>query len=220
MKIWRLCLEEIPFLVLGCALATIGVFMLASTNEYQSVVRLKVHREIDASSHPSDRPFSDPWFIQTEFEVIQSDAVLGKVIEKLNLDREWRQKLAKGKQSKPGDIAGLLKRCMELRAVRNTKLIEIRMRSESPAEAAKLANTVAEAYHQFRHQQNRLWRNGPEGASKPTATFDVDIVDTAAVPRLPTRPNRPLATAILAFGSLLVAFGLYLGSHESQAQIH
>jgi uncharacterized protein involved in exopolysaccharide biosynthesis len=42
---------------------------------------------------------------------------------------------------------------IELRPVRNTSLIEIRVSSEKPDEAAKIANAIAEAYRDHRHEQ-------------------------------------------------------------------
>jgi len=38
----------------------------------------------------------DPYFIQTEFELIQSEVILGKVIEELNLNVEWGKKYNAG----------------------------------------------------------------------------------------------------------------------------
>jgi uncharacterized protein involved in exopolysaccharide biosynthesis len=42
----------------------------------------------------------DPYFIQTEFEIIQDRVVLGKVIEALNLNVEWGKKYFGGETLK------------------------------------------------------------------------------------------------------------------------
>ena len=64
------------------------------------------------------RPY-DPYFIQTEFEVIQSELILGKVIESLNLNVEWGKKFRGGVPLKTTETMEILKKRMELRPVRN-----------------------------------------------------------------------------------------------------
>ena len=98
-------------------------------------------------------PHYDPWFIQTEFEVIQSDWVLGKVIQDLDLNKEWGQKYAGGATLKTGETIALLKSRLEFRPVRHTSLVEIRVSSDKPGEAARIANAIAEAYQGLRNQQ-------------------------------------------------------------------
>ena len=199
MKTWRLSLEGIVFLLVGAVLSSAGIFMLARPNEYQAVVRIKVHREVQSQ------------FIQTEFEVIQSEVVLGKVAEKLDLTSKWGKKRAAGNRLKPVEATiGLLKRQMELRPVRNTELIEIGVTRDEPAEAAKLANTIAETFRDFRLEQNLLLKTEAEKAnSRLLETCVVEIVDSAIAPAKPIRPDRPLAAAALLFGSLLIILGIY-----------
>lgn len=49
----------------------------------------------------------------------------------------------------------LLKRRIDLRPIRSTSLIEIRVFNESPEEAARIANTIAEAYRDYRLEQRK-----------------------------------------------------------------
>jgi uncharacterized protein involved in exopolysaccharide biosynthesis len=102
-------LEGVVFLVVGAVLFSAGTFMLTRPNEYRAVVRIKVHREVQPAK-PGDPVVYDPYFIQTEFEVIQSEVVLGKVVEKLGLASEWRKKRTVGDRLKPVEAIGLLKR--------------------------------------------------------------------------------------------------------------
>jgi capsular exopolysaccharide synthesis family protein len=103
----------------------------------------------------------DPYFIQTEFELIQSEVILGKVIEDLDLSREWGRKYAGGERLKSSEAIALLKSRIDLRPVRNTSLIEIRVFSEKGEEAARIANAVAEAYREHRQEQRaRLSKGG------------------------------------------------------------
>jgi capsular exopolysaccharide synthesis family protein len=92
----------------------------------------------------------DPYFIQTEFEIIQDRVVLGKVVEALNLNVEWGKKYFGGATIKTSEAMEFLKRRISLNPVRNTKLIGITVFSEDKNEAARLANAIAEAYRDYR----------------------------------------------------------------------
>ena len=103
----------------------------------------------------------DPYFIQTEFELIQSEVILGKVIDDLDLNREWGKKYAGGERLKTSETLAMLKGRIDLRPVRNTSLIEIRVYSEKAEEASRIANAVAEAYKEHRtKQRQQLSNNG------------------------------------------------------------
>jgi capsular exopolysaccharide synthesis family protein len=93
--------------------------------------------------------------------LIQSEVILGKVIEGLDLNKEWGKKYAGGELLKTPETASLLKSRLDLRPVRNTSLIEIRVFSEKPKEAADIANALADAYKSHRQQQRmQLSRGG------------------------------------------------------------
>lgn len=95
----------------------------------------------------------DPYFLQTEFNLIQSHVVLSKVIEALNLREVWGKKYNGGLPMSETDAETIIKHSLDLQPVRNTKFIEIRAYSDSPDEAVKLANQVAESYKQYRLDQ-------------------------------------------------------------------
>jgi uncharacterized protein involved in exopolysaccharide biosynthesis len=96
----------------------------------------------------------DPYFIQTEFEVLQSEAVLGKVINNLDLNSKWGGTHASSDRLKTSETLALLKSRLDFRVVRNTSLIEICVSSEKPDEAARIANAIAEAYRALRYEQH------------------------------------------------------------------
>src|SRR5258708_23624723 len=67
--------------------ATLVTFILPES--YSSSARIKIERDTtDVSGMNSSLPMTgyDPYFIQTEFEVIQSEVILGKVIDDLDLN--------------------------------------------------------------------------------------------------------------------------------------
>jgi polysaccharide biosynthesis transport protein len=143
--------------------ATLVTFILPES--FSSTTKIKIERDQTDVASMSERgggiPGYDPYFIQTEFELIQSELILGKVITDLELNKEWGKKYAGGERLKTPETIALLKSRLDLRPVRNTSLIEIRVYSEKPDEAAKIANAIAQAYRNHRQQQrNALSRGG------------------------------------------------------------
>src|SRR5205814_4385897 len=94
---------------------------------------------------------------------------LGKVIDSLNLNEKWGKKYNAGQKFTTTETMGVLKRQMDLRPVRNTSLIEIRVFSDSADEAALLANEIATTYQTYRLDQRR--RFGMEGIKSLEETF-------------------------------------------------
>jgi polysaccharide biosynthesis transport protein len=134
--------------------ATLVTFFLPE--RYASTARIKVERDqTDIASVMQAQTYSgayDPYFIQTEFEVIQSEVILAPVITNLNLNVEWGKKYLNA-VAKTSETMTWLKAAMDLRPVRNTSLIEIRVSSEDAKEAAKIANSIAETYRKHRVEQ-------------------------------------------------------------------
>jgi uncharacterized protein involved in exopolysaccharide biosynthesis len=145
------------FLLAGLTLCAFELWVLLGPTQYQATVKIRIRPDVIADPAPVDAPAYDPYpyFIQTEFEVIQSPVVLSKVVETLNLNVEWGKRYGGGRQLKTDEVVNLLKRRINLRLVRNTRLIEISMTSEDPAEVAKIANAIAGAYRAFRLNQRR-----------------------------------------------------------------
>jgi capsular exopolysaccharide synthesis family protein len=142
--------------------ATLVTFILPES--YSSTARIKVERDqSDIQTLAGGQPMGsyDPYFIQTEFEVIQSEVVLGKVIESLRLNEDWGKRYNGGQKFTINETMAVLKRQIDLRPVRNTSLIEIRVFSEKPDEAAAIANKIAETYHDYRLDQRKKF--GQEG---------------------------------------------------------
>jgi polysaccharide biosynthesis transport protein len=141
--------------------ATLVTFILPEA--YSSTARIKIERDQTDISWQTDRGAGnyDPYFIQTEFELILSENMLGTVVENLSLNREWGKKYGNGEPLTKPEAIQQLKGKIDLRSVRNTSLIEIRVFSEKPSEAAKIANGVAEAYKAHRlEQRTQLSRGG------------------------------------------------------------
>jgi len=157
------------------ALAALAVFLLVTLTatvwtflqpkSYVSTARIKVEREL-SGSWPTGQAAHDPDFIQTEFEVIQSQVVLNRVIQQLKLSEAWGRKYGVPGGFNDEDTLQLLRLCLSLRPVRSTLLIEIQVFRDQPDEAAQLANAIAEAYQGFRVEQKR------EGAARLKEQLD------------------------------------------------
>jgi capsular exopolysaccharide synthesis family protein len=81
---------------------------------------------------------------------MQSEKVLGRVIAALDLNNKWGNKYNGNVPLKTEDTMQLLKQRMSLSPERNTKLIDITVCSEDKDDAARLANGIAQAYHDYR----------------------------------------------------------------------
>ena len=140
-------------------LATVITFLIPES--YKATARIKVEREAwNENQNGQSRggayssPAYDPYFIQTEFELIQSELILGQVIDRLKLEERWGRRYTGGAKLTRAEATLLLRRQLDLRTVRNTSLIEIGVWSERPGEAAEIANAIAEEFRGFRMKQH------------------------------------------------------------------
>jgi len=141
------------FVVVFLVVFTIGVaitFILPES--YASTARIKVEmtQENSVGGASVNRVFSDPYFIQTTLEIMQSQLVLSNVIARLDLNTQWGRKYFNGETLKTTETMGILKQRMQLATVKNTKLITITVYSDDKNEAAVIANEIAASYRDYR----------------------------------------------------------------------
>ncbi len=177
---------------------------------YASTARLKV--EPDVSSSTNGMAY-DPYFIQTTFEIIQSQLVLAAVIDHLNLNVEWGKKYFNGETLKTTETLEILKGRLCLSPVRGTKLIAITVYSDDRNEAARVANAIADAYVNYRVESA-----GKVDGSKAPAGPPVVITDRAFPGREPAKPNKPLniTLGLLAGAVLGLAAAALVGAIRSR----
>src|SRR6266516_3590490 len=85
--------------------ATLVTFILPES--FFSTARIKIERDssdIEGLTKPNYVGMYDPYFIQTEFEVIQSELILSEVVERLDLNTVWGRKWAGEKLKTPEAI--------------------------------------------------------------------------------------------------------------------
>jgi capsular exopolysaccharide synthesis family protein len=115
---------------------------------YSSTVRIRVEKDVSDIPGLFERQTVtsyDPYFIQTEFEVIQSKTILYSVITNLDLNRDFARRFNIDQMQTP-EVFLLLKRQIDVRQYRNTSIIEIRAFSDNKFQASDIANEIARQY--------------------------------------------------------------------------
>ncbi len=161
MKFTQTILLGLALLVFGLGVCGTGLFILLHPAQYKATVRIKV--DIDDRFGEQVGFFSDPYFIQTTFEIIQSEVVLGRVETNLDLNEVWGRKYAGGKVLETAKTIKMLHRGLSLKPIRNTKLVAVSFTDDDSAEAVKIANAIAEAYEEYRME---AWQEQPEETIK------------------------------------------------------
>jgi capsular exopolysaccharide synthesis family protein len=135
---------------------TLVTFILPPT--YASSTRITVQKDttdiIGLGANAINQAYSsfDPFWVETEFQKIQSKVILYQVISNLDLTVEWGKRYKEGPL--PVDMTyKLLKANIVVNQPRNTSLIEIKAFSPDPNEAAAIANQITDVYKESRLRQ-------------------------------------------------------------------
>ncbi|MEN9572816.1 MAG: Tyrosine-protein kinase YwqD [Verrucomicrobiota bacterium] len=141
------------FVVFALVVGTTAALTHVMEPTFMSTVRMEVQKDVgDISSlMPQQQQVGfDPYFVMTQFEILQSKEVLYKVIDDLKLVQRWDQKYRLG-QSKLKAYEVLAK-LIDPRQVRNTSIIEINVYSKDKEEAAEIANKIYDVYRASRDE--------------------------------------------------------------------
>jgi uncharacterized protein involved in exopolysaccharide biosynthesis len=147
-------------IVSGLVLCFAGIRLVLKPAEYEAAVKI----EINPQYPPGSLVPYDPYFIETEFGMMKGDIVLSNVVEDLNLDTEFGKQYADGRKIGISETIKMLRSRIYIVSIRNTRLVEIRVRDENPNEAAAMANGVAQAYRDYR--QDLYYREMEQGIEK------------------------------------------------------
>jgi len=204
MKSLRTVMTGVFLLLAGIGLTAVGVSKLFQRNEYKAIAFIKITR---APQLPNAPYVYDPYFLLTEFETIQSHAVLSNVIVMLDLDEVWGNKYNRGKRLSPSDVEEMIKRHLELKNIRGAKLIRISVSDDDSIEAAKLANAIARRYCEYKTREFQEIASKEGKTGEPLKFEAPEVVDPAIPPTRPIGPNRYLGGAMLGCGLFLVIVG-------------
>jgi uncharacterized protein involved in exopolysaccharide biosynthesis len=156
MEIRRANILGFTLFMAGLVLCGIGLWLLLSPAQYRATARIKVELdEIGINGIGGPAGAYDPYYIPTTFEVIQSQIVLGRVINSLNLNVEWGNKYGGGGTLTTNAAIVIIRKHLNLVIERDTKLVEISFTSDDPNEAARVANAIAKAYQDYRLETRR-----------------------------------------------------------------
>ena len=137
--------------LLTAVTTTVVTFLLPET--YMSLSRISIEKDtsdiaplLGMQSGPTA---FDPYFIQTDFEKIQSQKVLDKVVSKCGLTEEWKR-LNGGKSLTEIEARKILEKAIDIRQFRNTSIIELRAYDRKPKWAQTIAQALAKEYQNHR----------------------------------------------------------------------
>jgi succinoglycan biosynthesis transport protein ExoP len=124
--------------------------------QYSSMVQIEVNKDDPEVTVVGDGRSSmysaDPYFLTTQFKIIESYRILTNVIVKLHLDEKLAQQNGATRWT-IDDTFDRLQHRISVEQTRMTSLIEISVRNQSPELAAQIANAVADSYKEFRLEQ-------------------------------------------------------------------
>ena len=152
-----------------------------------------------------------------ELEVINSEAILGKVVDHLDLNITWGKKFGLPVPLTTAESIAFLRKQIEVSPVRNTILIRIRAYNENSREAAAIANEIAKVYVDHVTLENKD-HPFPEPPARPSTVQDsgifiTDRAEPAAKPVLPNHFRNIAAGALigLLLGTIVAALVILLG---------
>ncbi|OQA28298.1 MAG: Tyrosine-protein kinase YwqD [Verrucomicrobia bacterium ADurb.Bin345] len=150
--------KEVILAVLLLVVVTGTSFTLTLPKKYMADARILVRDDsLDVDVFERQIPQAyNPFFLRTQYEVIQSRKVLYQVVENLDLQKVWGEEVNDDGSPLPLERAhAMLSRSLKVEQFRDTSLISIQVYREDPTEAARIANSIAQVYHDQRLSMKR-----------------------------------------------------------------
>lgn len=162
MDLWRVFTKQ-RFTILTVTILSVAIsawYSFRTPPVYESVSHVEIApQEINAGEtfNPSAEQLSSDSQMQTQIHVLESDAVLFKTAENLNLLREVRigeKNGANGGPATSGEITpeerramiGMVRGGLSVTLITNTRIVEIRYRGGDPFLATEIVNQLADTY--------------------------------------------------------------------------
>ena len=172
--------KEIVLAVALLVVITGTVYTLMLPKIYESASRIKVSEDapqIDPFA-PQQSYYSsyNPYFLRTQFEILQSKPMLHAVINRLNLQEKWGRE----GETVPRDVAHkILKNSISVFQQRDTSLIYIAVKRDDANEAASIANELTDVYRDSRLELAQRESRGAISVIKEELDKQKDRVDAA-----------------------------------------
>jgi len=175
-------------LVLGISIVTTSL----APKSYMSEARVEVkYKPADGrQTHVEGRTY-DATLAKTQSEIINSEVIMRKVINDLNLNEAWGKKYGVG-TFKTWETLKFLNGVTSIRPIPDTTLIEISVFDSNPDDAATIATGIAKAYTSY--------------TATNSGELLAQIVDSASTGKYPIRPNKPFNYVLGAFTGIFLGF--------------
>ena len=145
--------KEVILAVVLLVVVTGTAFTLTLPKTYMADARIMV-REDAMDVDVFERQFNqgyNPFFLRTQYEIIQSRQILYQVMNNLNLQQVWGEKANEdGTPLTREEAWRELSTSVKVQQYRDTSLIAIQVYREDPEEAARIANEIAAVYRDQR----------------------------------------------------------------------
>ena len=152
----------ITVFLITAIVATAVTFILPTSYSSTAEVKIEPDTGMDIAGlggQTTTTPGYDPYFLETELQILQGPKVLEKVVDALNLNSVWGKKYGLD-TLKTSETTEMLKNQITLAPVRNTTLVDITAYDPDKKEAADIANAVARAYKDYRMERRRELTEG------------------------------------------------------------
>ena len=140
-------------LILSLVVITTLVVTAFLPRWYLSTTKIRVEKpegEVKLFQAQSNSSY-DPYFLQDQFKILQSEKILYPVIENLGLNTRLAASVgATGTLPSAITFNYLVKKMLRVESQRSSSLIEINVFAEDPAMAAAIANEIARVYSEDR----------------------------------------------------------------------
>jgi capsular polysaccharide biosynthesis protein len=175
--------------------------------QFQSAAAVRVVRDQTDLEQLGDRApagLDQTIFLQNQIETIRSDAVLQKVIDRLDLNSEWGTRFAAGQPLNSVETMELLRARTKISADPGTSLLRLQLSSHDQTEAAKLADAFAAAYCEYRMERRR--RIAQEAIDALAATYQENEAKVQQASELVEKARREVESAGLQQAPALQAY--------------
>ncbi len=141
-------------LIMGLVLATTLVVTAFLPRWYLATTKVKVEKpegEVKLFQAAANTAY-DPYFLQDQFKIMQSEKILYPVIDRLNLNTRLAAYVGAPGSTLTSDLTFqyLVNKMLRVESQRSSSLIEINVYAQDPALAADIANEIAKVYSEDR----------------------------------------------------------------------
>jgi len=149
---------------------------------YMAEARIKIEQDnldIDVFQQQMAMGYN-PFFLRTQYEIIQSKPILYEVIRNLDLRSVWgREQDEAGAPWTRERAYGELRHSLQVEQYRDTSLVALQVYREDNAEAARIANELAHVYRNYRLSVKRREIKSAVDVLKNELEKQKEIVDEA-----------------------------------------